>query len=224
MKRSRSNAAFLATAAAGLLWASCGYDPVPQEAIDRLPPEDGPSALHRRGQPCVQCHNQYGGAQPQLAIGGTVYQQNTATFQIGPVEGVFVTVYDSAGASQKACTNASGNFYVQLEDWPDAKFPLTVQVGNRFMRSLIGRNRSCASCHKLATQTRVDDDPNVDRLTGSGRDSAGAILVDPRSVPEEQRCGTNPASATSSGASTSSSSGSGGGGGNSGAGGPGGGS
>jgi hypothetical protein len=112
--------------------------------------------------------------------------------------GRVVTVYDSAGASQKACTNAAGNFFVRLEDWPDAKFPLTVQVGNRFMRSLIGRDRSCAGCHKLATKTRVERDPALDPSTGAGHDSAGAILVDPAAVPAEERCGPNPASAASS--------------------------
>jgi uncharacterized membrane protein YgcG len=187
----------LAVAAA---WVSCRRDPVPQAAIDDLPPEDpgGPSELHRPGQPCVLCHSEYEGADPALAVGGTVWQQNPTTLELGPVEGVFVTVYDSAGASQKACTNSAGNFFVRLEDWNDAKFPFTVQVGNRFMRSLIGRERSCAGCHKLATKTRVDRDPFIDPSTGAAHDSAGAILVDPAAIPPEERCGPNPASAVSS--------------------------
>jgi hypothetical protein len=181
---------------------SCRYDPVPQEKLDDLPPEDpaGPSPLHRAGQACVLCHSSYEGADPALAIGGTIYRQ-LPSFAISPVEGVFVTVFDSAGASQKACTNAAGNFHVTLEDWPDAAFPLTVQVGNRFMRGLVGRERSCAACHRLASQDRVDDpNDNVDLLTGAARDSSGAVLVDPASVPPEQRCGPHPASGASTGA------------------------
>lgn len=192
----------LATLAMLAVWcmSSCRNDPVPERALADLPPEDaaGPSELHRAGQPCALCHGEYEGADPPLAIGGTVFQQDQINFTIRPVQGVFVTIYDSEGASQKACTNAAGNFFVRLEDWPDAKFPLTIQVGNRFMRSLIGRERSCASCHVLATQARVEDpSDNVDPLTGASRFSAGGILVDPVAVPPEHSCGPYPASASS---------------------------
>jgi hypothetical protein len=176
----------------------CRQDPVPQAAIDKLPAEDaeGPSELHRPGQPCVLCHSDYEGADPALAIGGTVFEQNPSTFQLIPVEGVFVTIYDAEGASAKACTNAAGNFYIEEDDWPDAKFPLAVQVGNRYMRSLIGRERSCAACHELATPSRVENDPTVNSATGAGRTSAGAILVDRASIPPEEQCGPNPAAAS----------------------------
>lgn len=185
--------ALLVAAAAG-----CSYDPIPQDKIDGLPPEDpdGPSELHRQGQPCVDCHSAYEGADPPLAVGGTVYEQNTATFQLIPVQGVFVTIFDAAGASQKACTNSAGNFFVKTDDWPDAAFPLTVQVGNRFMRSLIGRDRSCATCHKLASVRRIERDPTIDTSTGAGRDSAGAILVERDTIPIEEQCGINPAAAS----------------------------
>lgn len=186
-----------AAAGAATLSGGCRHDPVPQEAIDKLPPEDpeGPSELHRPGQPCVLCHSDYEGADPALAIGGTVFEQNPNTLQLIAVEGVFVTIYDAEGASAKACTNAAGNFYIEEEDWPDAKFPLAVQVGNRFMRSLIGRERSCASCHVLATPSRVENDPTVNSATGAGRTSAGAILVDRGNIPPEEQCGPNPAAA-----------------------------
>lgn len=200
----------------------CRYDPIPQEKVDDLPPEDpdGPSELHRAGQPCVDCHSDYEGADPPLAIGGTVFEQNPSTFQLIPVQGVFVTVFDAAGASQKACTNASGNFFVKTDDWPDTAFPLTVQVGNRFMRSLIGRDRSCASCHKLASVNRVERDPTIDTSTGAGRDSAGAILVERDTIPIEEQCGINPAATTV--AAGAGGGGTGGAGGNSSAGGAGG--
>lgn len=189
----------LGSAVVTALFGGCRYDPVPQEAIENLPPEDaaGPSELHRPGQPCVLCHSDYWDAEPHLAIGGTVFEQNPATGQLIPVEGVFVTVFDSAGASQKACTNAAGNFFVRQEDWTEAAFPLTVQVGNRFMRSLIGRERSCAACHALASQSRIDVDPTVNPSTGAGRTSAGAILVERATIPPEEQCGPNPASSSS---------------------------
>lgn len=215
--------------AAALTGGGCRHDPVPQKAIDALPPEDadGPSEFHRAGQPCALCHSSYEGADPEMAIGGTIFEQNPATFQLIPVEGVFVTVYDAEGASAKACTNAAGNFYIEMDDWPDAKFPLAVQVGNRFMRSLIGRERSCASCHELASPSRVENDPTVNSATGAGRTSAGAILVDRGSIPPEEQCGPNPVAASvaaSSGAGASGGTGGTGGDGAGGVGGAGGGS
>jgi hypothetical protein len=180
----------LVALAAAAISASCEFDPVLQDKIEALPPEKGePSELHRPGQPCEYCHNEYEGAEPRLAIGGTVYSQSLSDGALLPVEGVFVTVFDSAGASQKACTNAAGNFFVEYDDWPDAAFPLTVQVGSRFMRSLVGRERSCASCHVLATKSRIANDPTTDESTGASRDSAGAVLVDPLAIPERERCG-----------------------------------
>jgi hypothetical protein len=182
-------AAILATAVVG-----CGYDPVIQKRIENNPPEDpaGPSPLHRAGQPCVDCHGNYEKASPELAVGGTIFHQDLGTLQLLPVPGVFVTIYDSAGATHKACTNAAGNFYITKKDLQgidDLAFPLTVQVGHRFMRSLIGRERSCANCHKLATLPKVESDLTTDPSTGQARDSAGAILVDPDFIPEAERCG-----------------------------------
>ena len=139
--------------ALGLPLTSCRYDPVPQKQIDDLPTEEDTSELHRPGQPCVLCHSEYEGADPPLAIGGTIFSQNLETQLVAPVPGVFVNLYDARGDPQKACTNEAGNFWVKLEDWPDAVFPLRVRVGDQRMRSLIGRERDCAICHRAA---RVD--------------------------------------------------------------------
>ena len=73
------------------------------------------------------------------------------------------------------------------------------------MRSLIGRERSCANCHKLATLPKVESDLTTDPSTGQARDSAGAILVDPAYIPEVERCGPQPNPSDSSGSGTGSS-------------------
>ncbi|MBM4359655.1 MAG: hypothetical protein FJ096_16250 [Deltaproteobacteria bacterium] len=201
--------------------SSCRYDPVIAERIRKAPPEDaeGPRPEHRAGQACVDCHSTYEGAQPELAIGGTVYWQ-TAKGYLNGAEGVFVTINDSAGATYKACTNKSGNFFIAKSDIQgidDLAFPLTVSVGGIKMSSLIGRERSCAGCHKLASVERIDIDPRVDPATGRSRDSAGAIIIDPEFVPKLERCGV-PSDAS---ASSSSSGGAGGAGGTAGQGGSG---
>jgi hypothetical protein len=178
------------------LLAACRYDPVIDQKIRKNPPEDpgGPSAEHRAGQPCVDCHSTYEGAEPALAIGGTVYSQ-TARGYLNGVEGVFVTINDSAGATYKACTNKAGNFYItkaDLQGIDDLAFPLVVNVAGVKMTSLIGRERSCAGCHKLASVERIDIDPYVDPATGRSRDSAGAIIIDPEFIPALERCGPPP--------------------------------
>lgn len=160
-----------ALAAAALL--SCRYDPVPQEIIDDLGPEDGsPSETHRAGQPCLACHSAYAGASPQMAFGGTVYTTDDDGNVI-PAQGVEVIVFGSAGDQRKACTNAAGNFYLNRDDWKEITFPLKVRAGSRGMRSLMGRDGSCGTCHKPPDPDYPDRDP----LTGADRDSAGYVLV-----------------------------------------------
>jgi hypothetical protein len=158
--------------------AGCnGEDPVPQALIDSLPPETGtPSATHRPGQPCLQCHSTYGEALPPLVIGGTVFKPDAmqANGIIGAA-GIQVIVYDSTGDSRVACTNETGNFYIEKTNWDSITFPLKSYVGpgaipSHRMRSIIGREGSCANCHKL---------PTVDRPgTGAGQDTPGVIMVD----------------------------------------------
>ncbi|MBM4376161.1 MAG: hypothetical protein FJ095_13850 [Deltaproteobacteria bacterium] len=192
-------AGFLVALAA--LLVACRYDPVIDQKVRKNPPEDpgGPSPEHRAGQACVDCHSTYEGAEPALAIGGTVYSQ-TAKGYLNGVEGVFVTIQDSAGATYKACTNKAGNFYItkaDLQGIDDLAFPLVVNVAGVKMASLIGRERSCAGCHKLASIERIDIDPYLDPATGRARDSAGAIIIDPEFVPSLERCGPPPDPTTS---------------------------
>lgn len=154
--------------------AGCRYDPVPQAIIDSLGPEQGtPSATHRPGQPCNVCHSTYEGASPAFAVAGTVFT-TADDGSLVPAAGVNVIISDSAAGLRKACTNAAGNFYVEKDNWLDITFPLNVQAGKRGMTSLIGRDGSCASCHKLPDST--SEDP----ITGAGRGSPGVVIADPK--------------------------------------------
>jgi hypothetical protein len=170
------SAAWMQSVCLGLLLggvSGCnGNDPVPQAIIDDLPAEDpgGPSATHRAGQPCLQCHSTYGEALPQLVIGGTVFKEDPMTGNLLPAPHVRVEVYDSAGDFRVACSNAAGNFSIEKSNWEKITFPLKSFVGNdhtgnatRRMRSIIGREGSCANCHKLS---------------GPAHDSPGVIIVD----------------------------------------------
>jgi hypothetical protein len=155
-------------------FSGCGYDPIPQAVIDGLPEEDkaGPSATHRGGQPCLSCHSAYGEALPQLVIGGTVFKEDTVTGALLPAAGIKVIVYDSTGDSRVACSNSAGNFFIEKDNWDAITFPLKSFVGSapRRMQSIIGREGSCANCHKL---------PSADRPgTGVGRDTPGVIIVE----------------------------------------------
>ena len=153
--------------------AGCRYDPVPQHIIDSLGPEKGtPSATHRPGQPCLVCHSAYVGASPAFAVAGTLFMKNMDG-SLGPAAQVAVTVFDSAGKLRKACSNAAGNFFVKADDWADVTFPIAAQAGERSMTSLIGRDGSCASCHKSP------DAASLDPTTGAAHNSPGVILVDP---------------------------------------------
>ncbi len=58
-------------------------------------------------------------------------------------------------------------------------------TAGRAMTSLIGRDGSCASCHKLPTKDSFDP------LLGTAHDSAGVILVDPLAV-DVETCGGAP--------------------------------
>lgn len=163
----------LAACAAALLFgAGCRYDPVPQAIIDSLPPDDGePGPNHRPGQPCNACHSKYGGATPIFAVAGTAYTKSMDG-NLVPAANVAVTIRDSAGSKRPACTKTSGNFYIEASNWDTITYPLAATVGDRNMSSLIGREGSCASCHKGPEGNAIDAG------TGASHDSPGVILVD----------------------------------------------
>jgi hypothetical protein len=178
----RAFAFLLATAS--LFAAGCRYDPVPQQIIDDLGPEQGtPSATHRPGQPCLVCHSNYEGAAPPFAVAGTIFNKKDDGTVV-PAVGVKVIISDSAAGLRKACTNAAGNFFVKREDWVDITFPLSAQSGSRGMSSLIGRDGSCASCHKLP------DKASEDPVTGAAHGSPGMIFADPLAIGATEGCGS----------------------------------
>lgn len=164
--------AVVALALAAFGASACRYDPVPQQVIDDLGDEPGePGPNHRPGSPCLACHSTYEGATP-FAIGGTVYSQDNGA--LTPEKDVLVVVTDTKGDTRNACSNAAGNFYILKADWPDITFPLSVTTSGTLMRSLIGREGSCAFCHKLPEEGSSP--------SGASHESPGVVLVTPSSA------------------------------------------
>jgi hypothetical protein len=138
-----------------LLVVACG-DPVQSAQRDALGPED-PSVprgeLHRPGQPCFVCHDNF-------AAAGTIYQEDLVT----PFEGATVTLTDAAGSQATATTNSAGNFIIRKSEWKPT-FPIgsyTDGNGNAVfgvavvgtdpnnsaqMITQIGRDLGCNACH-----------------------------------------------------------------------------
>lgn len=160
MKRPRPSLLLAPAALVGVgmvsFFAACTTNPVPDAAIDALGDEVGdPGPDHRPGQPCVLCHSKGGPASDDpFAVGGTVFHDPKSAQGVAGVNILFV---DSNGAAPKndVVTSQSGNFFVRTSDW-DPSFPLFVNIYNpadgtkRVMNSHIGREPSCANCHRDA--------------------------------------------------------------------------
>ncbi len=137
---------------------SCA-DPVRSAEQQALGPEDpnvphGP--LHRPGQPCLVCHDNF-------ALAGTIYYEDLTT----PFNGATISFVDSQGNQFQATTNEAGNFIVRKSEWTPV-FPIgayTDSSGNAVigvtvigtdpnnvaqMVTHIGRDGACASCHSSA--------------------------------------------------------------------------
>lgn len=119
---------------------------------------------HRPGQPCLVCHGDYIGDSPTMLVGGTIYasRSNVSADHSPFANGAVVEITNAQGNSISRTTNCTGNFWVE-EDNPEgwvAAFPLFAAVtcpspdGGEprrvVMGTRIGRDGSCASCHKGA--------------------------------------------------------------------------
>jgi hypothetical protein len=136
--------------------SACVSNPVPDAEIDSLGPDTtDPGPDHRPGQPCVICHSSGGPASDDpFAVGGTVFHDPKSSQGVAGVSVLFV---DSINSSPRIpiLTSASGNFFVRQADWSPS-FPFYVNIFNPvdgttgIMQSHVGRQPSCASCHRDA--------------------------------------------------------------------------
>jgi hypothetical protein len=143
-------------ALACLLLVGCG-DGVRDALIDALGPEDtgfDPGPSHRPGQPCLACHSSYGGADPEMSVGGTLFSQPTDGQQPFLVANFNVYIIDSEGNRVFLQANECGNFFKAKDEF-DPAFPLLAEVWDiaqtrplAQMSSRIGRDGSCGTCHK----------------------------------------------------------------------------
>jgi hypothetical protein len=144
-----------------VLGSSCTIDPVHDAAVKALGDEDPAipqGKYHRAGQPCLTCHGGQGPADTRLAIAGTVYLgADDAKEKSGQgADKALVRIKDANGATKCFVTNCKGNFIVRPEDFPRLTFPLLTSIQKvsggvdqqRTMNSRIGREGSCAYCHK----------------------------------------------------------------------------
>jgi hypothetical protein len=135
-----------------LLLASGCSDPVSDQLVQSLGPEDpnvprGPN--HRPGQPCLACHGGSGPAVLTLTIGGTVYAQQDKPL---PAVAAQVQIVDQSGHTANLTTNPAGNFFTTAATFQPV-YPFRVaQVagadGTKVnMFSVSNREGSCAMCH-----------------------------------------------------------------------------
>lgn len=166
------------------LAAACS-DPVRDAAISALGDENPNIPVgeyHRAGQPCVTCHTPSGPASSStFAVAGTVFA--IAGPAVG-VENAYVAMTDTLGSSYVAKTNCVGNWYVTKTQW-DPAFPIFVRVYkdglSRTMQGQIGRERSCANCHKDSRATSL-----------SKYSSVGHVFLYTSDVPAPTNCPVNP--------------------------------
>lgn len=137
------------TIALGLLLAAA-CDPVHDNAQAALGDEvpgipTGP--LHRAGQPCPRCHDGSLGSPQEFSVAGTIFQNERD--RVAAVNAT-VTLTSEDGATYQARTNASGNFYIQPQQFAP-RYPMKAEVTyggvTVKMTSNIGRDGACAGCH-----------------------------------------------------------------------------
>jgi hypothetical protein len=157
--------------------ASCDVDPVHTSAVGALPGEVAgvpQGAYHRAGQPCVLCHGGDGPASQQFAVAGTVFYGPGASSPLVGVGNAQVLLEDDSQSQVTATTNCVGNFTVKPGDWPGhPQYPLIVRVVGQpqqtmfdvAMQSHIGREGSCAGCHRIPASDNPFETPGVVHLS-----------------------------------------------------------
>lgn len=188
MQRPNRSTSILGTAVVmTAFFGGCSLDPVLNGNIKALGDEDPNiprGEYHRQGQPCLLCHSSTGPASDApFAVAGTVF---VGPYQPRGAGKTWVRVRDAAGVQVCKTTNCKGNFIFRDEDFtpngafnskPGPTYPLLVSIqktlpGNpvgasRSMNSHIGREGSCAGCHKPPPDTQnvaFFDSPGVVRL------------------------------------------------------------
>lgn len=171
--------AALCLALAAAAPAACS-DPSRERALAELGPEDqgGPSPNHRRGQPCLLCHDATGGAKPEMVVAGTVYATPAADADgADDVEVQFVDASGGGPLNNPFTLFPSGNFYVKTSDWPDLAYPFKVRLLKNgqpvaIMTSTVNREGSCNFCHRPNPP-----EPYTDEDRERARRSYGQIYV-----------------------------------------------
>jgi hypothetical protein len=140
--------AYRIAAVAWVALAAC--DPVQDNAVNALGGEVAgtpPGPLHRRGQPCLLCHDGALGDPEEFSVAGTVFVMPDDKT---PAIGARVEITAADQTKKTFSTNAAGNFYVPARQW-SPQFPLQVSVSYQSqkldMDSTIGREGACAGCH-----------------------------------------------------------------------------
>jgi hypothetical protein len=115
------------------------------------------SPLMNPGQDCLACHSQMG-VEEEVVLGGTVFADNERNNCFG-VEGVTVEITDSTNTVFELNSNASGNFFLEVEDGAGITPPYSVRLTyeGRERRMLTMQTvTSCNSCH---TETGANGAP-----------------------------------------------------------------
>jgi hypothetical protein len=141
--------------------SSCSLDPVHDGEVKALGGEDPNVPVgqyHRAGQPCTVCHGGEGPAKNSFSLAGTIYYQAFDGKQPLPVDQAYVRIIDDTKAEHCFVTNCMGNFFARPDVFGQKGlvFPILVSVQKDNGKNAspigmvghIGRESSCANCHK----------------------------------------------------------------------------
>jgi len=157
-------------------------DPIPDRFVERQGdevPGYPVGEFHRPGQACLACHVENGSADSVFSVGGTIF---SGPQTLVGVEGAEVQMTDSVGTTFIARTNCVGNFFVKPDEWLP-RFPILVRVKKGItavqMKSPIGRDGSCASCHQAREQTLAETRSSMPHIQlFGGEEPTGAAATD----------------------------------------------